>query len=134
MILGPVKRRSFLASFSRSQLSAATATGADFALIFVLVEFFHVWYVLATALGALVGAITNFTMNRHWSFAATHDAWHSQAARYAAVSGGSMVLNSGFVWIFTDVFGFHYAISVVMVSGLVGILFNFPLHRYYVFR
>lgn len=127
-------RRSFFASFSRSQLSAATATATDFALFFSLVEFFGVWYVAARAMGNSAGAITNFLMNRHWSFAATETAWHRQALRYAWVSVGSMLLNSGGAWFFTEVLRIHYAISVVIVSGLVGILFNFPMHRYYVFR
>ncbi|MCM2324051.1 MAG: GtrA family protein [Oligoflexia bacterium] len=127
-------RRNFLASFSRSQLSASAATAADFGILFTLVELFGVWYVLATALGTASGAITNFLLNRHWSFQATEARWDLQAAKYAQVAFGSMLLRSGGVYVATDLLGLHYSVSVVSVSLLVGFLFNFPLHRYYVFR
>src|SRR3954453_12485073 len=84
----------FLRRFTRSQISSAVATGVDFGLLFLLVEYFHVWYVLATALGALAGAITNFVVNRHWSFEAADAAWHPQAFRYVIVSAGSLALNT----------------------------------------
>ncbi|MCM2279927.1 MAG: GtrA family protein [Oligoflexia bacterium] len=129
-----MRRASFLASFTKSQVSAASGTLADFALLFGLVELFRVWYVAATGLGALAGAITNFLLNRHWSFHATHVRWDRQAFRYALVALGSMLLNSGGAYVLTDVLGLHYSISVVAISLAVGLLFNFPMHRYFVFR
>jgi putative flippase GtrA len=127
-------RRSLMGSFSRSQIASATATLVDFTLLFFLAEVCHVWYVAATALGALAGAVTNFIMNRHWSFLATHHHWSNQAMRYAWVSGGSLILNSLGVYLMTESLHVHYSVSVVVISFLVGWAFNFPLHRHYVFR
>jgi putative flippase GtrA len=131
---GEAKRTSLLGSFSRSQVAAAIATGVDFALLFLLTEAFGVWSVVAVALGALAGAITNFLLNRYWSFRAAHDYWRAQAFRYALSSAGSLVLNTAGVYAVTEGLRIHYAISVGVVSILVGVLFNFPLHRYWVFR
>jgi putative flippase GtrA len=128
------ERPTFIQSFSRSQVASAVATAADFGLLFSLTEFLHVWYVPATALGALAGAATNFLMNRHWSFSATHDVWHRQAVRYAIVSGGSLLLNTFGVWGVTEFFHIHYSISVIAVSLLVGFAYNYPLQRGWVFR
>ncbi|MGK5084375.1 GtrA family protein [Bdellovibrionota bacterium FG-1] len=127
-------RPSLFASFSRSQLSSFAATAADFGLLFTLTEVFHVWYVIATAAGALAGAASNFFMNRYWSFSATHDVWHRQARRYSIVSGMSMLLNTGGAYAFTEWGHLHYSISVISTSILVGVLFNFPMQRQYVFR
>ena len=127
-------RPGFLASFSRSQVAASLATVVDFGLVFLLVELFKVWYVLATALGALAGAVTNFLLNRHWSFRAAHRAWHGQAVKYGLVSGGSLGLNTLGVYVATDGFGLHYAASVILVSLVVGFAYNFPLQRYFVFH
>lgn len=123
-----------LVAFSRSQLASAAATIVDFGLLFSLVELLRVWYVAATAIGSLAGAVTNFLLNRHWSFAATHGRWDRQAIRYAIVSFTSMVLNSMGVWFTTEFFKLHYGISVLIVSLLVGFFFNFPLHREFVFK
>ena len=127
-------RRGFLHSFSLSQIAAITATVVDFALLFALTELLHVWYVVATALGAVAGAVVNFWINRQWSFAATHAGWHGQALRYSLVSAASALLNAGGTWLVTEQGHIHYAVSVVAVSLFVGVVFNFPLHRYYVFR
>jgi putative flippase GtrA len=129
---------SILRTFSRAQVSAGIATAADYGVIFVAAEIIGLWYVLAVALGALVGAITNFLMNRHWSFKGGFDQetsrWHGQAFRYAWVSAASLLLNTGGVWLVTETLKVHYFISVVAVSIAVGVFFNYPLHRNYVFR
>jgi len=110
------------------------ATAADWGLLFGLVEFFHVWYVVSVAVGAIGGAVTNFLLNRHWSFEATHRHWRGQAFRYSLASILSVLLNTGGVYALTEWYRIHYSISVFVVSFAVGILVNFPLHRYFVFR
>lgn len=127
-------RPSFIASFSKSQVSSAVATAADFTVLFSMTEIFHVWYVISVATGALVGAVTNFLVNRHWSFEATDGAIQQQAWKYAIVSALSLLLNTAGVWAMTEYLRIHYSISVVTVSILVGFFFNFPLHRGFVFR
>lgn len=125
---------SFFTSFSRSQVASLLATTLDYGTLFLLVEVFHVWYVIATATGAFLGAVTNFLINRHWSFGASHGKWSRQATRYAVVSSGSLILNTGGVYAVTEHFHLYYSVSVVLVSILVGILFNYPLQRYYVYK
>lgn len=126
-------RRAFWRSFSLSQLASVAATAADFGLLFLLTQGFHVWYVPAVAAGAAAGAITNFFMNRYWSFGVAHIALGPQAWRYAIVSLGSLGLNTGGTYLVTEYAGLHYGISVVVVSIVVGFVFNFPLQKYFVF-
>jgi putative flippase GtrA len=124
----------FWKSFSRAQIASFAATGVDFGFLILLVEKGGAWYVAATAAGAFLGAVTNFTLNRQWSFESTSERIHGQALKYALVSGGSLVLNSGGVWAFTEGTGISYLSSKILTSLLVGLFFNFPLHRYFVFR
>ena len=128
------KEPSFVRSFSRSQVASGVATAVDFGLLFTLTEIFRVWYVVSVAIGAAMGAVTNFLMNRHWSFEATHQAWRGQAMRYVAVSLGSLLLNTGGTWAVTELGHVPYGISVVLVSLAVGFLYNYPLQRYFVFK
>ncbi len=127
-------RASVLGSFSRSQVSSLIATIADYGALFLCAEVFHVWYVIATAIGAVLGAVTNFLMNRHWSFRASHGAVRVQAQRYFYVSSVSLLLNTAGVYLMTEHAHFHYAISVGMASVVVGVFFNYPMHRLYVYR
>lgn len=133
MSISEAMRPSILISFFRSQVSSMIATALDYTLVFSLTELFGIWYVFSTAAGAFGGAVAHFLMSRQWSFTAIDRKWHGQAFRYFLVSATSLVLNCTGVYLVTEYFGLHYAISVVVVSFLVGILFNFPLHRYYVF-
>lgn len=127
-------RASFFLSFKRSQIAALVATAVDFGTLVFLVEVCSVWYVLATATGAFLGAITNFIMGRKWAFLAETGSVSQQAVRYAMVSGGSLLLNSGGVYAFTDGLGYAYFVSKLIVAVLVAIFYNFPLQRYYVYR
>ncbi len=129
-----MKQPSLSTSFKRSQVAAITATAVDFGSLVALVEWAHIWYVAATAIGATLGALTNFMMGRHWSFEAAGQGIHGQALRYALVSGGSLLLNSAGVWGFTEFLGWPYPISKLAIAVIVGVAYNFPMHRRFVFR
>jgi putative flippase GtrA len=122
-----------LISLRRSQIASLTATVVDFSALIFLVEIVHVWYVAATATGAFLGALVNFVLGRQWSFEAHEQSVRGQLIRYAAVSAVSLVLNSLGVYLLTEYCGTHYTISKAVTAVLVGVLFNFPLHRRFVF-
>jgi putative flippase GtrA len=125
-------------SFARSQVAALVATVVDFSTLMLLTEVAGLWYVASTAAGAFLGAVTNFLLGRHWSFEAAdpeaHGPMHHQAWRYALVSGGSLLLNSGGVWALTEGFGLPYPVSKGLVAVAVGFLYNYPMQRAFVFR
>jgi putative flippase GtrA len=129
-----LSRPSGVTSFTRSQFASLAATGVDFGTLVACVEWLRVWYVAATAIGACLGAVTNFLLGRHWTFEARHGQVHHQAWKYALVSGGSLLLNSAGVYAFTDGLGLKYMVSKLITAFLVGVLYNFPLHRGFVFR
>jgi putative flippase GtrA len=124
----------FWKSLGRSQIASFSATTVDFAVFFLAMEGLGIWYVVSAALGALCGAIVNFTLNRNWSFEAEEGRWGPQAMRYATVSGGSLCLNVLGVYAATEGLGIPPAASKVAISLAVGLLFNFPLQRRYVFK
>lgn len=124
----------FVRTFTRSQVTAASASLVDFGLLFFLTEVVGLWYVASVACGAAAGATTNFLLNRHWTFNAAHDRWHDQAFRYFAVSSGSLLLNTGGTWAVTEWGQLPYGFSVFIVSFVVGLSFNYPLQRYFVFK
>jgi len=127
-------KKLFSHSFTKSQIAASIATALDFFCLILLVELFAVWYVAATAIAASIGAIINFLLGRHWSFPATDDVLHQQAIRYFWVALGSLLLNIFGVFALTELLNFQYLISKSLTAILVGFTFNYPLHRYYVFK
>lgn len=115
-------------------MASLTATLVDFGITVALVESTGLWPVWATAFGALAGAATNFSLGRYWSFKASHGRLRGQAFRYALVSGTSLFLNSFGVLILFEWMGAHYIMAKAITSFLVGVFFNFPLHRHVVFK
>lgn len=109
------------------------ATVVDFTTLVCLVEYAHVYYVIATACGAFVGAVTNFTLNKYWAFKPGDRKLASQGLRYALVSGCSLALNTGLVFCFTEFGHLRYLYSKMIAALAVGWGWNYPLHRYFVF-
>src|SRR5215831_6504392 len=131
-----MKRKSeppLMVSLRRSQVASLTATIVDFGSLVFLVEAAGVWYVTATAVAAFLGALVNFAIGRRWTFEATEQAVHSQMLRYAVIALLSLILNSAGVYLLTGYFGIYYMLSKAITAFAVGVLFNFPLHRYFVF-
>lgn len=129
-----MKKESWFISFFRYQVAAITATLVDFLVLILLTEVFNVWYVYSTAIGALAGAIVNFNLCRYWAFCNSKNKFKHQVFRYVLVSAGSLVLNTFFVFIFTDFAHINYSISKVITALMVAFFYNYTLQRFFVFK
>jgi putative flippase GtrA len=123
-----------LRTFARHQVGALVATGVDFGVMVALVEGFEVSPVAATAVGASAGALTNFTLGRTWIFGSRSGSVPGQAMRYALVSAASAAWNALGEHIVHDIAHVRYVLARALVALAVGLLWNFPMHRHFVFR
>ncbi len=120
--------------FLKAQLSSLLATAVDFLLMVAAVELLHIHYTLAVVVGAVGGALTNFIINRYWSFQAAQAPVKQQGLKYALVWVGSLLLNVSGVYLFTRFAGLSYLAARVIVAVSVGLGFNFVLQKQYVFN
>jgi putative flippase GtrA len=119
--------------FIRSQCAAFAATLVDFGLTVCLVEMLSLFPVKATILGAMAGAATSFSMGRKWVFKATEGKMFFQLAKYGLVWLGSMALNATGMYFFTHLLLFPYLLAKTVTAAMVGVGYNFLLHRNVVF-
>jgi len=119
---------------ARHQLGALVATALDFATMVLLVEVRGLNPVVATAIGACVGGVSNFLLGRVWVFRPRGRPWVGQAARYALVSGASAGWNALGEHVMHDTVLVPYVAARVVVSITVSLLWNFPAQRWFVFR
>jgi putative flippase GtrA len=120
--------------FLKGQVSSGVATAVDWSLMTVLI-LVGVHYLIAAAAGAVVGAITDFSVKKWWVFdAAKRGGLEEQAARYALVSAIGAGLNCALSYALVDGLGIHKNIGVIIASTIVGFGWNYPTHRLYVFR
>ena len=126
-----VKRTVML--LSQHQLASLMATGVDYCIMIACVSLFGLSPVLGTVIGALGGAVTSFTLGRRWVFDARRGDLRGQVVRYAMVSAVSLCCNAGAEWLLVRA-GVHYLLARLVASTVVGIGWNFPMHRHFVFR
>jgi putative flippase GtrA len=121
-------------SFTRNALTSCVTTALDFAVLTGLVELAQVNYVIAVFCGSATGAITNFFVNRHWSFRAANARAEQQLIRFLPVQIASVGLQTAGVWLLTSQAGVRYLWSKAIVAISVYLVWNYPLNRYFVFR
>jgi len=118
----------------KAQLSSLVSTITDFLLTHFLTEAAGIWYLISSVIGTTMGGFVNFLLGRHWVFKAKSNPALSQAGKYLVVWIGSLILNTTGVYVFTEILLFHYLVSKVLISLMVGIFFNFLLQKMFVFK
>jgi putative flippase GtrA len=130
----PPRRTSTIALLGKHQLASIVATLVDYLVMIAMVSLVGWTPVEGTVVGAATGAGVNFTLGRHFTFRATHARAHGQALRYFFVSLASLGLNALGEHLLAEVVGLQYVIARLITGLLVSFLWNYPMHRYFVFR
>ena len=125
---------SFRKTFLRAQIVSLCSTTVDFFISIMLYQFFFVYYVTATSLGAFCGSVTSFFLGRNWVFLNKKGRISIQFLRFMIINGFSIFGNTTGVFFFKENFYLSFITSRVLVAILIGIFFNFFMNRYFVFR
>lgn len=120
--------------FQRAWFASAVATVVDYGTFTILIEVIGIYTGTARALGALLGAITNFTLNKVYTFKTRQNSVMVEVPRYAAISLTSLLLNTVGVILLTEGLRWNPLVAAALVGVLVSLCWNLPLHRVFVFR
>ena len=120
--------------FVRHQIGSVVSTAIDFGTMIAWVELGIGTPVSGTAVGATAGALSNFALGRHWIFAARTAPVGAQMVRYALVSLFGLGWNTLGQMLLLKVTGWPYPVTRAMVAVAVGVLWNFPMQRWFVFH
>ncbi|ATP57112.1 polysaccharide biosynthesis protein GtrA [Pedobacter ginsengisoli] len=123
--------------FAKAQLSAFTGGIVDYLVMILCTELLGIHYTISIAIGGIVGAIVNFSVNRYWTFTsakANKAPVGQQLVKFIFVVGGSILLKSSGTYLFTTWLKLDYKITRIMVDIIVSLSFNYVLQKYWVFR
>jgi phosphatidylglycerophosphate synthase/putative flippase GtrA len=120
--------------FQRAWVASAAATIIDYGLFTILVEVVGVYTGTSRALGALVGAVANFILNKIYTFRTQQNSVLVEVPRYAAISLTSLLLNTVGVILLTEGLRWNPLTAAGLVGVVVSLCWNLPLHRIFVFR
>lgn len=117
----------------RASLSSGVATAMDGVAYQMLLLFFTGSYGVAAFVGALLGGVTNFGINRRWVFETTSKRLRSQAIEYALTCLVTYAALQTFLFIFVEVFRTGVHIAWVPAKILAWLLVSYPVQRFLVF-
>jgi putative flippase GtrA len=123
--------------FGKAQLSAFAGGLLDYAVMVFCTELLHIHYTISIAIGGVIGAVVNFSVNRYWTFSAnraSHLPVGFQLAKFVFVVAGSIVLKSSGTYLLTNWLKLDYKITRLMVDIIVSLGFNYVLQKYWVFK
>ncbi len=124
--------------FAKAQVSSFAGGVVDYLVMIGCTEFLHVYYPYSVAIGGVVGALVNFSINKKWTFRSKSLPYKlslkRQAFRFCVVVINSILLKASGTYFFTAYFGIDYKISRLITDLTVSLLFNYTLQRFWVFR
>ncbi len=123
--------------FAKAQFSAFAGGIIDYLVMLACTEVLHIHYTISIAIGGIIGAVFNFSVNRYWTFNASEASKNpmgAQLLRFIFVVTGSILLKSSGTWLFTTYLHIDYKISRVIVDIIVSLGFNYVLQSYWVFK
>ena len=131
---GPLARLNapMLVQFVKFGLVGVSNTVLAFAIYTVLLKVFGVWYLGASAIGFVVGAINGFLLNRRWTFVG-HVGDSLTPVRWGVVQGCGLALNEGLLYLFVDGAGVEKLLGQACATAIVTVL-TFFVNRAWTFR
>src|ERR1700704_4992681 len=131
---GPAGRLSapMLVQFVKFGIVGVSNTLLAFAIYTVLLKVFGVWYLAASAIGFVVGAINGFLLNRRWTFAG-HVGDSLTPVRWGIVQGCGLALNEGLLFLFVDDAGVEKLLGQAFATAIVTVV-TFLVNRAWTFR
>jgi len=111
----------------------ALSTACHFAILVALHETANVAVVPATSLGATVGAVVSYALNRRYTFRGSSPTG-SAFARFIIVAVGGLVINSAAMAVLQILAaGVSYLVLQCVVTGTV-LVYSFTLNKYWTFQ
>jgi putative flippase GtrA len=134
--------------FLRAQLSSQLSSITDFLVTILLVKLLDLYYVYATFTGSVCGGITNCIVNYRWTFKAIGVKKRYVAFKYLMVWCGSIFFNTSGTYLMTELlkkitwlseitghlFDDIFIVSKIVVSLIVGFVWNYNMQRIFVYR
>jgi putative flippase GtrA len=122
-----------ISKFIRYALVGFTGVLVDFSVTYLFKEYIKVSKYVANSLGFCTAVITNYLLNRYWTFGVGQEDVFIQFGTFLLVSLIGLVMNNFIIYLLNEKLKVNFYISKIMAIGVV-ILWNFFVNYYYTFR
>lgn len=113
----------------RYLISGSTAALVNMGVLFVSVEYFQLWYIIASSVAFVFGVITSYSMHKFWTFKDKNtEGMHLQFFQFTGFALLMLGLNALLMYVLVDLAGVWYMlaqfINIVLTSVLNFTFFN----------
>lgn len=124
----------FYKEFLKFGIVGVINTCIHLAVLFILVNYFSVWYILASFLAFLIAVTNSFIWNTLWTFnKKIHEKTVLRFGKFFSLSAITALSNLFFLYLFTEFFGIYYMISQIIAIALT-LMINFIGNKFWTYR
>jgi putative flippase GtrA len=124
--------RRLIVQFMKFAIVGVSNTLITFAVYTLLLKGFGVWYLAASAIGFIAGAVNGFLLNRRWTFRG-HVGDALTPVRWFVVQGCGLALNEGLLYLYVDQLGLDKLLGQALAIAVVTVS-TFLVNRAWTFR
>lgn len=106
---------------------------ADMSILFILTEYFNVYYILSATISFLAGIAITYILSKFYIFTKTKiDNKINEFTVFLIIGIIGLILNNVFLYIFTEYLGIYYMLSKIFVI-IVTYLWNYFARKKFIF-
>lgn len=114
-------------------ISGGTAAAANLSILYILTEFFGVWYLASSIAAVCVGWVVAFLLQKFWAFQSPElDRVHIQLSLHTLLSLANIALNTVLLYMFVEWGHLWYIVAQIIASGLLACM-NYFVYKRYIF-
>ncbi len=111
-----------------------TAFIVDFVSLFILTEFFGIYYLISAAIAFILGLIINYFLSVNWVFnRRTLENRTFEFGIFAVIGIVGLGLNEVFIWFFTQDLQIYYLFSKIFAAIII-FFWNFFARKFTIFK
>lgn len=99
----------------------------DMGVLYVLTEFFNVYYLISAGFAFCVGIAVNYVVSISWVFKSKGE-YGKEISVFALIGVGGLFMNQFIMWFFVSLVGFYYMYAKLISTAIV-LFWNFGMRR-----
>ena len=123
-----------LIQFFRYFFVGGTAFLVDIGSLYILTEFFGIYYLISATIAFILGLIANYLLSISWVFnKRTLDSKKMEFGVFTIIGIIGLVLNAVLMWFFTEYLSIYYMLSKIIAAAII-LFWNFSARKFVLFR